>query len=274
MISIDFIDIFHSASGFLVSERPISTTAQIDTKPLDEDNIDHASLSKEYSGGQLEVSPVGRIQILVHDLKMYSFSELRNATRDFRLHLRLGAGEFGEVFKGCINTKTDSLYVVDAPLKIAVKRLYHFKIQHRVNEKFLDLTILSAFNHPNLVKLLGYCFKDQKLFHVYEFVENGSLDGHLFTRSNSNWNSRSPLFLRRTQNQVDNRPLRLHNVLLDMEFNAKLSDFEAAKLVHGNSYSSYTGHIDTLQVKGNVHAYGVVLVQILTGQHIEPKGRV
>ncbi|KAI3704298.1 hypothetical protein L1987_74514 [Smallanthus sonchifolius] len=75
-------------------------------------------------------------------------------------------------------------------------------------------------------------------------------------------------FLRRTQNQVDNRPLRLHNIMLDTEFNAKLSDFEAAKLVHGNSYSSYSGHLDTLQVKGNVHAFGLVLVQILTGQHI------
>ncbi|XP_022004080.1 probable serine/threonine-protein kinase PBL11 [Helianthus annuus] len=75
-------------------------------------------------------------------------------------------------------------------------------------------------------------------------------------------------FLRRTQNQVDNRPLRLHNILLDTEFNAKLSDFEAAKLVHGNSYSGYTSQIGSLQVKGNVHAFGVILVQILTGQHI------
>ncbi|KAM0046725.1 putative protein kinase RLK-Pelle-CrRLK1L-1 family [Helianthus debilis subsp. tardiflorus] len=188
-------------------------SAQVNPKPLDEEE---ASLSKEDSGGQLEVSPVGRIQILVHDLKMYSFREVKNATGDLGLNMRLGAGEFGEVFKGYLNMKTDFPSLADAPLKVAVKRLYHFKIQHRLKGKvsescvvlvhFLDLTILRAFKHPNLVKLLGYCFENQKLFLIYEFAENGSLDGHLFTRS--------------------------------------------------------------LQVKGNVHAFGVILVQILTGQHI------
>lgn len=103
-----------------------SLKAQIKTISLDEDNINHhASLSKEHSDDHLKVSPVGKIQILVHDLKVYKFSELKNATRDFSPFMRLGAGEFGEVFSGWVNTK------------IAVKRLYHYKIHHeKVNYIF------------------------------------------------------------------------------------------------------------------------------------------
>ncbi|KAL8211312.1 hypothetical protein R6Q57_005749, partial [Mikania cordata] len=109
---------------------------QINTKPLDEDTSDHASsLSKEDSGDELEVSPVGRIQILVHDLQMYSFSELQNSTTNFSLQMKLGDGEFwGD---------SPSPSIVDAPLMIAVKRLYHFKIQHRVNEKAPNSTFIS-----------------------------------------------------------------------------------------------------------------------------------
>lgn len=45
--------------------------------------------------------------------------------------------------------------------------------------QLVDMTFLSEFNHPNLVKILGYCLEDEQLFLVYEFMENGPLDYHL-----------------------------------------------------------------------------------------------
>ena len=38
---------------------------------------------------------------------------------------------------------------------------------------------LGKLSHPNLVKFLGYC-EEKELFVVHEFMQNGSLDNHLF----------------------------------------------------------------------------------------------
>ncbi|XP_076907445.1 putative serine/threonine-protein kinase PBL22 [Bidens hawaiensis] len=197
------------------------------SKSLDKSNINHASLSKEHS-----------------DLKVFSFGELQKATRNFILHRRLGVGEFGEVFEGWMYTNTSSLS--DCRLRIVIKRFFHPKIQYPLNEKFVDLT-LSEFNHPNLVKVLGYCFKGKQLFLIYEFMENGSLHTHLFSKDKIPlpWKTRVQIlvgiaealsFLHRTQKQIDNHPIRLNQILLDKTFNAKISDFEAAKLVYRYSH--------------------------------------
>ena len=37
-------------------------------------------------------------------------------------------------------------------------------------------------SHPNIVKLLGYCWENKELFLVYEFMQEGSLASHLFGR--------------------------------------------------------------------------------------------
>lgn len=51
----------------------------------------------------------------------------------------------------------------------------HFELQSEVN-------FLGRLCHPNLVKLLGYCWEDQELLLVYEFMQRGSLENHLFGR--------------------------------------------------------------------------------------------
>ncbi|KAI3760507.1 hypothetical protein L1987_50902 [Smallanthus sonchifolius] len=222
------------------------------------------------------------------DLKKFSFDELRNATRDFNGDMRLGGGEFGEVFEGWMDTNTSS----DGQLRIAIKRFHHSKIKHHLQEEdwaftkdtwmqFVDMTFLNEFNHPNLVKVLGYCLENRKIFLVYEFMENGSLDSHLFTQDKIPlpWKTRLQIaigvaealsFLQRTQNQVHNRHIRLRHILLDKNFNAKISDFESAKLVYGELYKEKI--IDPLYYysrnnsEGIMHAFGVVLIHILTGE--------
>jgi len=87
---------------------------------------------------------------------------------------------------GCLN-----LTVLQSDVKILSFRelAVSSKILHKSTRIILinvwlqvvDMTFLSEFNHPNLVKVLGYCFEDQQLFLVYEFMDNGSLDSHLFT---------------------------------------------------------------------------------------------
>lgn len=45
-----------------------------------------------------------------------------------------------------------------------------------------EVNFLGTLAHPNLVKLLGYCFEDRELLLVYEFLSKGSLESHLFRR--------------------------------------------------------------------------------------------
>ena len=45
-----------------------------------------------------------------------------------------------------------------------------------------EVKLLSRLNHPNLVKLLGYCSEDKELLLVYEFMEKGDLDSYILKR--------------------------------------------------------------------------------------------
>ena len=48
-----------------------------------------------------------------------------------------------------------------------------------------EVDFLGRLSHPNLVKLLGYCLEDPELLLVYEFMEKGSLENHLFRSKNT-----------------------------------------------------------------------------------------
>lgn len=50
-----------------------------------------------------------------------------------------------------------------------------FWIQFQAEVKFLG-----KFSHPNLVRLLGYCWEDRQFLLMYEYMQKGSLDNHLF----------------------------------------------------------------------------------------------
>jgi len=63
--------------------------------------------------------------------------------------------------------------------------IFYFVKGHK--EWLAEVQFLSVANHPNLVKLLGYCSIDsqkgiQRLL-VYEFMSNRSLEDHLFSFS-------------------------------------------------------------------------------------------
>jgi serine/threonine protein kinase len=53
-----------------------------------------------------------------------------------------------------------------------------------------EVNFLGRLQHPNLVKLLGYCGEDRELLLVYEFMAKGSLENHLFRSTYS-----SPSFI-------------------------------------------------------------------------------
>ncbi|KAG6595325.1 Receptor-like cytoplasmic kinase 176, partial [Cucurbita argyrosperma subsp. sororia] len=116
------------------------------------------------------------------NLKRFSFNELRTATRNFRPGSVVGEGGFGSVFKGWIDEHSLTPTKAGTGLVIAVKRLNREGLQGH-KEWLAEINYLGQLSHPNLVKLIGYCFEDDHRLLLYEFMQKGSAENHLFRRS-------------------------------------------------------------------------------------------
>eukprot|EP00249_Psilotum_nudum_P018967 c27042_g1_i1 orf=305-1588(-) len=226
------------------------------------------------------------------DLRSFSFSDLRAATRNFRPDSLLGEGGFGCVFKGWIDEHGLIATKPGTGIVIAVKKLNQEGLQGH-KEWLAEVVFLGQLHHPNLVKLIGYCAEDDHRLLVYEFMPRGSLENHLFRRGSYNqplsWAIRMKVavgaarglaFLHNAERSVIYRDFKSSNILLDSQYNAKLSDFGLAKDgptgdnthvstrvlgTYGYVAPEYvaTGHLTS---KSDVYGFGVVLLEVLTGR--------
>ncbi|XP_047327237.1 probable serine/threonine-protein kinase PBL15 [Impatiens glandulifera] len=229
------------------------------------------------------------------DLFDFQLSELRAITQNFSGHFLLGEGGFGTVHKGYVD---DNLRPGLKSQAVAVKLLDIQGLQgHR--EWLAEVIFLGQLRHSNLVKLIGYCCEDEDRLLVYEFMSRGSLENHLFKRLLSvslPWGTRLKIalgaakglaFLHGAETPVIYRDFKTSNILLDSDFNAKLSDFGLAKMgpegskshvttrvmgTYGYAAPEYvsTGHLTT---KSDVYSFGVVLLELLTGRRATDKTR-
>ncbi|KAJ7960122.1 Protein kinase [Quillaja saponaria] len=243
----------------------------------------------------ISVSPTPRTEgeiLQSSNLKNFCFSELRIATRNFRPDSVVGEGGFGCVFKGWVDENTLTPTKPGNGIVIAVKRLNQDGFQGH-NEWLTEINFLGQLHHPNLVKLIGYCLEYDHRLLVYEFMPKGSLDNHLFRRASHfqplSWNLRMKIalgaakglaFLHSDEAKVIYRDLKTSNILLDLNYNAKLCDFGLAKDgpagdksyvstrvmgTYGYAAPEYmaTGH---LTKRSDVYTFGVVLLEIMSGR--------
>ncbi|KAB2040902.1 hypothetical protein ES319_D02G114600v1 [Gossypium barbadense] len=251
-----------------------------------EGNETSSGRSKEGEGGRVPASG----KIVSTTLKIFTLAELKAATRNFRPDTVLGEGGFGRVFKGWVDDKTYAPSKVGVGIAVAVKKSNPDSSQG-LQEWQAEVKFLGKFCHPNLVKLLGYCWEENQFLLVYEYMQKGSLENHLFRLGGAEpltWETRLKIaigaaqglaFLHTSEKSVIYRDFKASNILLDGAYNAKLSDFGLAKLgpINGNSHvttrvmGTYgyaapeyvaTGH---LYVKSDVYGFGVVLLEMLTG---------
>ncbi|KAL5710803.1 hypothetical protein ACHQM5_021320 [Ranunculus cassubicifolius] len=213
----------------------------------------------------------------------FSFKELKKATRNFCPDTSLGFGGFGEVFKGWIDDKKLTATKPGRGTSVAIKILNVNGFQGQ-KEWLTEIKYLGRLYHPNLVKLCGYCLDDQERLLVYEFMPRGSLDNHLFRiipRMRIALGAAKGLaFLHMADINVIHRGVQCSNILLDSNFNAKLSDFGLARdgptdgtshvstrVVSSNGYPApeylVTGH---LTAKSDIYGFGVILLELLSGR--------
>lgn len=228
------------------------------------------------------------------NLKCFSYNDLRVATRNFRPDSVLGEGGFGCVYKGWIDEHTFAPAKPSSGVLVAVKRLNEEGLQGH-KEWLTEITYLGQLQHPNLVKLIGYCLEDEHHLLVYEFMPRGSLENHLFRRSSYieplSWKLRLKIalgaakglaFLHSPKIKVIYRDFKPSNILVDSDYNAKLSDFGLAKDgpfgeqsyvstrvmgTHGYAAPEYmaTGRLTN---RSDIYSFGVVLLEIMTGKRV------
>ncbi|KAE9447440.1 hypothetical protein C3L33_20664, partial [Rhododendron williamsianum] len=162
-------------TGQFSSSVGISQTTSNNTSS-DESNIYANSQFSAASGGSDLALP--KEQVLPSpNLRIFSYPELKNATKNFRADTVLGEGGFGKVYKGWLEEKLTSRNGTGSV--VAVKKLNSESMQG-LEEWQSEVNFLGRLSHPNLVKLVGYCWEDKELLLVYEFMQKGSLENHLF----------------------------------------------------------------------------------------------
>ncbi|KAJ0476637.1 putative protein kinase RLK-Pelle-RLCK-VIIa-2 family [Helianthus annuus] len=225
------------------------------------------------------------------NLKVFTFAELKAATNGFSRSAKLGEGGFGCVYFGSIKSPQDPA----TKIHVAVKQLGRRGLQGH-KEWVTEVNVLGVVDHPNLVKLIGYCAEDdergiQRLL-VYEFMPNRSVEDHLAARAQKplSWAMRLKVaqdaargltYLHEEMDiQIIFRDFKSSNILLDNQWNAKLSDFGLARLgpqeglthvstaVVGTMGYAAPEYIQTgrLRAQSDVWSYGVFLYELITGR--------
>lgn len=225
-----------------------------------------------------DVLPTENMELPLMDLVMVQAS-----TNYFSDEYKLGEGGFGPVYRG----------VLPDGREIAVKRLSTTSGQGSIEFKN-EVRLIAKLQHRNLIRLLGCCMEREEMLLIYEYLPNGSLDAFLFgarNRSHLDWRrrlhivegvARGLLYLHEDSRlKVIHRDLKASNVLLDSEMNAKISDFGMATIFEGENNDvdeamrvvgtygymapEYALH-GTCSVKSDVFSFGVLLLEILSGQ--------
>ncbi|KAB2095492.1 hypothetical protein ES319_A01G041000v1 [Gossypium barbadense] len=208
----------------------------------------------------------------------YSFKEINKMSKNFKN--KLGEGSYGSVFKGKLCSGHH----------VAIKLLGKSKGngQDFINE----VDSIGRIHHANVAKLIGFCVEGSKQALVYDFMSNGSLDKIIFTEENKNtlgWKKMFDIVLGVAQGihylhqgcdmQILHFDIKPHNILLDENFNPKVSDFGLAKLYSvDDSIVSLTAargtigyiapelvyeNLGGISYKAHVYSFGMLLMEMV-----------
>ncbi|KAJ1393678.1 Serine-threonine/tyrosine-protein kinase, catalytic domain [Sesbania bispinosa] len=198
--------------------------------------------------------------------RWYTMREVEIATRGFAEGNVIGEGGYGVVYRGVLQDGS----------VVAVKNLLNNKGQAEKEFK-VEVEAIGKVRHKNLVGLVGYCAEGPRRMLVYEYLNNGNLEqwlhGDVGPVSPLTWDIRMKIAIGTAKGlaylheglepKVVHRDIKSSNILLDKNWNAKVSDFGLAKLL-----GSEKSHVTTrmLNERSDVYSFGVLLMEIITGR--------
>nr|XP_043632315.1 cysteine-rich receptor-like protein kinase 2 [Erigeron canadensis] len=210
----------------------------------------------------------------------YSHQDLATATNNFSTEHKLGEGPFGEVYKGTLNNGG----------VVAIKKTtMHSRGRKTYFEN--ELKIISNVHHRHVMRLLGYCNKGPHLFLVLEFMENGSLDKFLYgdKRGSLTWKQRFEIIFGIARGlaylheqyhvTIIHRDIKSSNILLDNDYQPKISDFGLVRLLPEDKTHISTKVAGTfgfvapeyaihgqVSEKVDTYSFGVMVLEIISGR--------
>ncbi|GJS16113.1 U-box domain-containing protein kinase family protein [Tanacetum coccineum] len=216
-----------------------------------------------------------------HFYNEFSFTEIKDATRNFDPSLKIGEGGYGSVFRGYLRHT-----------EVAIKTMHSHNL-HGTLEFQQEVNVLSKLRHPNIVSLIGACPDSWAI--IYEYLSGGSLQDRLSCKENTlplSWQNRiriaaelcSVLIFLHSCGIVHG-DLKPDNLLLDKNMVTKVSDFGICRVLSGQEFSNnntficQTGPKGTLlymdpeffstgelTFKSDTYSFGVILLRLLTGK--------
>ncbi|VFQ64353.1 unnamed protein product [Cuscuta campestris] len=233
-----------------------------------------------YLGGKVEED--NELRTLDLQTGYFTLRQVKTATNNFDPANKIGEGGFGPVYKGILS---------DGGV-VAVKQLSSKSKQG--NREFVnEIGMISALQHPNLVKLYGCCIEGNQLLLIYEYMENNCLSRALFGRPDQrlslDWETRKKICMgiakglaylhEESRLKIVHRDIKASNVLLDKDLSAKISDFGLAKLDEEENTHISTRIAGTvgymapeyamrgyLTDKADVYSFGIVALEIVSGK--------
>ncbi|XP_028081603.1 rust resistance kinase Lr10-like [Camellia sinensis] len=212
----------------------------------------------------------------------YTFTDIKKITSRFKK--RLGQGGFGSVYQGKLPNG----------IPVAVKMLE--KSEGNGEEFINEVATISRIHHFNVVHLLGFCYEGTRRALVYEFMPNGSLDKFILSKEAKksrdhplSWEKLQEIaigiahgieYLHQGCNlRILHFDIKPHNILLDGNFQPKISDFGLAKLcskdqsvVSMTAARGTTGYIapelfsrnfGEVSYKSDVYSFGMLLLEMV-----------
>ncbi|KAG0566923.1 hypothetical protein M758_7G090500 [Ceratodon purpureus] len=213
---------------------------------------------------------------------IYSYNELKAATRDFHEENKLGQGGYGAVYKGVLANGN----------MVAVKQLYVKTLQTGLDEFSNEVVLITGMKHRNLVNLKGCCLREGSRILVYEYVDNYDVARVLLgpQRQVVSWPSRLRICLgvahglhylhALAQPRVIHRDIKASNILLDKNLEPKVADFGLALLFPDEESHLMTVHVagtkgylapeyatlGQVSDKVDVYSFGVLCLEIISGR--------